>query len=47
MERILNILDPYFRLDFLNKVQRGNASNSNENLHWMIWDVVGKTKIVE
>ena len=46
-DRILDILGPYFAVPFLEKVQGGNTSNLNENLHGMIWDCISKTKPVE
>ena len=41
------ILAPYFAVSFLEKVQGGNTSNLNENLHGMIWNCISKTKPVE
>ena len=46
-DRILDILGPYFAVPFLEKVQGGNTSNLNENLHGMIWECISKTKPVE
>ena len=46
-ERVLNILKPYFEVDFLEKVQDGRTSNLNENLHGLIWNHVSKTTAVE
>ena len=43
-DRVLEILAPYFSVSFLEKVQGGNTSNLNENLHGMIWDCISKTK---
>ena len=46
-DRVLDILAPYFALSFLEKVQGGNTSNLNENLHGMIWNCISKTKLIE
>ena len=46
-DRVWDILAPYFALSFLEKVQGGNTSNLNENLHGMIWNCISKTKPIE
>ena len=46
-DRVLDILAPYFTVSFLEKVQGGNTSNLNENLHGMIWNCISKTKPIE
>ena len=46
-DRVLEILAPYFSVAFLEKVQGGNTSNLNENLHGMIWNCIPKTKPID
>ena len=46
-DRVLEILAPYTCVEFLDKVQGGNTSNLNENLHGMIWNHVSKVKLIE
>ena len=44
---ILHVLAPNISVEFLDKLQGGNISNLNENLHGMIWNHVSKTKPVD
>ena len=46
-DRVLDILAPYFSVSFFEKVQGGNTSNLNENLHGMIWNCISKTKSID
>ena len=46
-DRVLNFIAPYISIVFLNKVQGGNTSNLNENIHGMIWNHVSETKPVD